>query len=149
MLQRPQIVGHAGLDLFLGQPLGQRDLDRPIERQFALKHLFQGVHGLAHGKVAGQHAAAELSAVVFDPRGQGDFFLARQQRDLGHLAEVHPNRIVRQLGKIFGRNQDRRWGDWLLPRLRHGRQRLDGGLQRGRRLWLFLRLVRLLGRLFD
>ncbi len=35
VLQQRQVVRHAGLDLLLGQPLGQRHLDRAIERQLA------------------------------------------------------------------------------------------------------------------
>ena len=31
---------------------------------------------------------------LFDTLGDGDFFLASQQRDLAHLLEIHPNRIV-------------------------------------------------------
>jgi hypothetical protein len=84
-----------------------RDLDRAIERQFALEYFLQRIYGLAHGKVAGEYAAAKLAARAFDPRGQGNFFLARQQRDLGHLAEIHADRIVRQLGKICGRDGNR------------------------------------------
>ncbi len=104
VLQRPQVVRHPGQDLLLGQPLGQRDLDRAVERQLALVDLLQRVHGLAHGQVAAQHGAAEPLAGDFDLLGQRDFFLARQQRNLGHLAEIHADRIVRQLGQILCRD---------------------------------------------
>ena len=35
MLERPQVVRHAGQNLLFGQPFGQRDFDRAVERQFA------------------------------------------------------------------------------------------------------------------
>jgi len=43
--ERVQVVRHARLDLLLSQPLGQRDFDCAVERQFAFEDLLQCLDG--------------------------------------------------------------------------------------------------------
>ena len=100
MFERPQIVRHAGQNLLFGQPLGERDLDRAVERQRAAMDLGQRANRGVQGEMATEHGAAKPLARDFDLFGQRDFLLPRQQRNLGHLRQIHPHRIVAHLGQL-------------------------------------------------
>ena len=63
-------------------------------------HPAQDLHRQLHHVVAGQHVAAKLGAGLFDLPRQGHFLAPRQQRDLAHLRQVHPHRVVRP-GLVF------------------------------------------------
>ncbi len=92
--ERPQIVRQPAENLVLFQPIGHRYLHRAIERQLAAMHALQHLHGQLNHVVALEQAAAKLGPRDFDPLGQRDFFLPREQRNLAHLREIHPHRIV-------------------------------------------------------
>jgi hypothetical protein len=91
---------HSGLDLLLGQPLGQRDLDRPVERQDSLVHLGQRAVRRLHAEMAADHRSAEPFASHLDLLGQRNLLLPRQEGDFSHLAQIEPDRIVAPLGEI-------------------------------------------------
>ena len=82
-----QVVRHAGDDLLLGQPLGQRDLDRAVEGQDAAVDLDQRADRGPHRQVAADHRAAEPLAGDLDLLGQGDFLFAAS------TAESRPSAI--------------------------------------------------------
>ncbi len=94
MLERLQVVGHPRLDLLFGQSFGERDLDRAIERQLPLVDAAERFHRGLHRIGAAKDRAAEPLAGDFDLLGKRDFFGPRQQRDLGHLGQVHADRII-------------------------------------------------------
>ncbi len=52
------------------------------------------------GEMAAQHGAAKPLPRDLDLFGQRDLLLPRQQRNLGHLREVHPHRVVAELGQL-------------------------------------------------
>ncbi len=97
---------HPGNNLFLGQALGQRNLDRAIKRQGALEYFSQRGQRRLEGHVAAQDRAAEALARDFDLFGQGDFFGPGQERNLGHLAEIHADRIAAEFGLFAGQGDD-------------------------------------------
>ena len=98
--ERVQVVRHPGDDLLLGEPLGQRDLDRAVEGQRALVDLDQRADRRPHRHVAADHRAAEPLPRDLDLLGQRDLFRAGQQRNLGHLAQIHADRIAAELRRL-------------------------------------------------
>jgi hypothetical protein len=54
-----------------------------------------------HHVVARQQLAAERGAGDLDAARQADLFLAGEQRDLAHLRQVHPHRVVRPRVVVF------------------------------------------------
>ena len=79
-------------------------------------HFFQRLDGRPQREFAAQQCAAESFAADFNLFGQRDLLLARQQRDAGHLREVHPDRVAVQLAQFFQRKQGRlfsRFGSWF------------------------------------
>ena len=104
MLERPQVMRHAGHDLLFGQPLGQRDLDRAIEGQAPRCTLI-------NVRTVACIAKLQPSTVRRKRLRVTSIFLASEissapgeQRNLGHLRQIHPHRIVAQLGQ-FARRQ--------------------------------------------
>ena len=73
VLERRQVVRHAGHDLLFGQPLGERDLDRAVEGQGAAMHFGQRADRGRQREIAAEHGAAEALAGDFDLFGQRDF----------------------------------------------------------------------------
>ena len=103
--QRRQVVRHPAEDLVLLQVLGHRDLDRPVERQLAVVDLLEHVDDQGQREVALEHLAAEPLAGDLDLLGQADLLVAGQERDLAHLGQVHPDRVVdppRDLVEVLG-----------------------------------------------
>ena len=94
-IERRQVVRQPAEDLLLFQPIGHRDLHRAIERQFAAMHAVQHLDRTANHVVAAQQLAAERGAGDFDLPREVNFFFAREQRNLTHLREIHPHRVVR------------------------------------------------------
>ena len=92
--QRAQIVRQATEDLVLLELIGYRDLHGAIERQLAVLDAPQHLHGRLHHVIAFQHLVAEPRPGKLDLLGQGHFLLPGQQRNLAHLRQVHPHRIV-------------------------------------------------------
>ena len=87
-VDRRQVMWHAGRDLIFGKLLGERDFDRPVERQLAAIDLLERLDGSADGVIAGQQSAAESLAGDFDLLGQRDFFRAGKQRNVRHLGQI-------------------------------------------------------------
>jgi len=100
-VEGPQVEGHPFGDGFLGEVFGRRDLHRAVEGQIALEDLGEDVGGLLEAVVALQDAPAEVHPRHLDLLGQVDLLLARQQGDLAHLGQVHPDGIVDPLGDGF------------------------------------------------
>ena len=100
--ERAEVVRHAGDDLLLGEPLGQRDLDRAVEGQRALVNLNQRADGHPHRHGATNDRAAEPFPRDLDLLGQGNLFRPRQQGNLRHLAQIHANRIAAELHDLAG-----------------------------------------------
>ena len=94
VFERLQVVGHPRLDLLLRQSFGERDLDRAIKRQLPLVDATERLDGGLQRIRAAQDGAAEPLACDLDPLGQRDLLGPGEQRDLSHLRQVHPNRIV-------------------------------------------------------
>ena len=86
----------------VGLVLGGADLHRAVERQIAVVDLLEDLDRALKAVVDLQHLRAENLAGDFDLLGQRDFLLAGEQRDLAHLREVHPHRIVDALGRCLG-----------------------------------------------
>ena len=112
--ERVEVVRHPRDDLLFGEPLGQRHLDRAVEGQRALVDLDQRAHRGPHRHRAADHRAAEPFPRHLDLLGQRDLFRSLQQRNLGHLAEIHPNRIAAELHDLAGRGLDRHGGHLAL-----------------------------------
>jgi len=93
--QRPQVVRQATEDLFFLQVVGNRNLNRTIERQLATMHFAERFEGFHQHVVVFQQLRPEPAACFFDPLGQFDFLTAGQQRDLAHLRQIHSHRVVR------------------------------------------------------
>ena len=51
--------------------------------------------GADHGRLEKRFLRLQLGGL--DPLGNFDFLFAREQRDLAHLLEIHPNRIVQDV----------------------------------------------------
>ena len=96
---------HAGLHLLLGEPFGERHLDRAIERQFAPWTRSEHLHRGFQREERPQQVAAESFAGEFDFLGEADFFVPGEQRDLRHLREIHPDRIARSVRHAVGENE--------------------------------------------
>ena len=95
---------HPAENLLLLQVLGHRHLDGPVERQLALVDLLQDIDDQGQGEVAFEDLAAEPLAGDLDLLGQADLLVAGQERDLAHLGQVHPDRVVdppRDLIEVF------------------------------------------------
>ena len=90
----PQIVRKTAQNLVLFQPIGHRNLHRAVERQLADVDPLEHLDGQLDHVVALQQPAAKASPRDFDLLGQRDFFLPREQRNLAHLGQIHPHRIV-------------------------------------------------------
>jgi len=71
-----------------------RHLDGAVERQLPGHDPLEGVEHGAEGVVALQHLAAEAAAGDLDLAGEVHLLLAVEQRNLAHLGEVHPHRVV-------------------------------------------------------
>ena len=52
------------------------------------------MHQGANGQWRFTNATNHHFAASFNPFGNGDFALARQQLDTAHFAEIHPHRII-------------------------------------------------------
>ncbi len=97
---------HPPEDLVLLEVLGHRHLDGAVERKLALVDLLEDVDDQGQGEVALEHLAAEPLAGDLDLLGQVDLLVAGQERDLAHLGQIHPDRVVdapRDLVEILGR----------------------------------------------
>ncbi len=91
---------HPAEDLVLLEVLGDRHLDGAVERELALVDLLEDVDDQGQGEVALEHLAAEPLAGDLDPLGQVDLLVAGEQRDLAHLGEIHPDRVVDAPGDL-------------------------------------------------
>ena len=101
MCQRFQVRGQPPQDALLHRRVGHRNFDRAIEPQCAVAHLFQqGRRALQH-EIAGQHVVAESAASIFDALCRFDFFVPREQRNLAHLHQVHPHRVVDLIARTW------------------------------------------------
>ena len=139
-LQRGEVVRHPAHDLLLRQPLGQGDLDRPVEGEDAAVHLVQDGQGVLHRQGAADHRAAESLSRDLDLFRQGDFLFPRKQGDFRHLREVEADRVAAPLRRL------RRGRGGLARRFARGKPR-RGGLVR---VGLLANVVELLcGRLVD
>ena len=101
-----QVMRHSAQDLVFFKVLGDRHLDRAVERKLAVVDLLEHIDDQGQGKVALEHLAAEPLAGDLDAFGEVDFLLAGQERDLTHLGQIHADRVVdppRDLVEIFGR----------------------------------------------
>jgi len=74
--------------------IGHRNLHRAIERQLAVMDPPQHFHRRLHHVVAFQDLVSEAGAGQLDLLGQRDFLLPGQQRNLAHLRQIHPHRII-------------------------------------------------------
>jgi hypothetical protein len=99
--QRRQVLRHPRRHLRLREPLGERHLDRPVERQLAALHALQDRHRVLQREERPQDVPPEPLAGQLDLLGQRDFLVPRQQRNPAHLRQVHADRVVRQLRQIL------------------------------------------------
>ena len=60
---------------------------------------FQRCDGRFQGRSAAQQCPAKLFSGDFNFLGEANFLLSREQRDFGHLTEIHPDGVVTQLGQ--------------------------------------------------
>ena len=119
--ERGEVVRHPRLDLFLREPLGERHLDCAVEGELPFVDALEGVDGRLHRPRTAEDRAPEPLSGDLDPLCQRDLFRPRQERNLGHLGQIHPDRIVAGVG--------RRAGDRLVAsgrRLGLRRRALDG-----------------------
>ena len=112
-----EVVGHPRLHLLLGESLGERHLDRAVEGERAFVHLAERVDGGLQGVGRAENRPTEPLAGDLDSLGERDLLPAAQERDLRHLGEVHPDRVVAGVGRGRG-------GRLVPPRL--GSSRCDG-----------------------
>src|SRR5262245_7092639 len=94
MFERPQVVRHPLEDLVFLEVLGEGNLDGAIEGKLAGVDALEGLDHLAKYPVAFENLASETLAGDLDLLGQRDFLVAAQERDLAHLREVHPHRVI-------------------------------------------------------
>ena len=94
-LQRAEIVRQPPQNLVLFQLIGHRHLHGAIEGQLAVVHAAEHLDGRLHDVVAFQNPVTEPGPGKLDLLGQGHFLLPGQQRNLAHLGQIHPHRIVR------------------------------------------------------
>ena len=93
---RRQIVRHPAEICSFVEPLGERHLDRPIERQLARLHPLQCFDGVFQRKERAQEVAANRLRVI-SIFFASEISSSRSAAESGHLREIHADRIVRQL----------------------------------------------------
>ena len=76
---RAQVMRQTTENLFLLQSVGNRNLHRTIERQFAGVNAIQNLEGRLKHVVAFEQAASELLPGLFDFLGEANFFLASKK----------------------------------------------------------------------
>ncbi len=97
---RLEVGDHAFADHPFDRQRSGSGLDRTIERHRSIVDLLEQLHRIAGTIVTLEHLAPERHAGDLDLPGQRDLILARQQRDLAHLRQVHADRIIDAAGGL-------------------------------------------------
>ncbi len=93
--QRAEIPRHATQDQVLVEAARRRELDSPVKRALPLADLRENLHDLGLCKMAFQDRTAKPRPCDINFRGQTELLYPGQERNLRHLGQVHPDRVVR------------------------------------------------------
>ena len=95
-------LGHVDLRrlLAVGAGVGRLEIDDVAQQNLGFVEFVAPDDDRLEGQRALAKPGDHRLAAGLDPLGDGDFALARQQLDRAHLAQVHPHRIVRALGRL-------------------------------------------------
>ena len=88
-------------DLILLEAVGHRHLHGAVERQLSTVHAGEYLVGLLADIFALEQFGAKLRPGGLDLTGEENLLGAGEQRNLAHLRQVHPNRIVRPVFNLL------------------------------------------------
>ena len=91
-----EIVRHPPQDLLFLDVLGLGRAERPFEGELARGDFLENFEGGRHGEMALHERPAIPLAADLDFLGEVDLAFAGQQRNVPHLAEVHPDGVARR-----------------------------------------------------
>ena len=101
-LERPQVVRQPPQDLVLLQPVGYGHLDGAVEGELSAMNAAEHAECLLSDILTLEQLRPELGPRRLDLPGEEDLLGPGEQRDLAHLREIHPDRIVGPVLDLLG-----------------------------------------------